>query len=156
VTLFIYPQTISQGKHAMTWDELKELQQTGLFDIQGHTYWHPNFKQEKKRLSPAAYDKFVEEQLADSKKILEDKLGSQITLLAWPFGIYDDYLEQAAAKAGYTMAFSIDAHTANKSYRPMAQPRFMIIEGQSMKTFIAIVNGATAKPQAVTSNVSRN
>src|ERR1700730_7814583 len=52
VTLFIYPGTISEGKHALTWDQLKELQQTGLFDIQGHTNSHPNFKQTKKALSP--------------------------------------------------------------------------------------------------------
>jgi len=146
VTLFIYPHAISQGKNAMTWAQLKELQQTGLFDIQGHTYWHPNFKQEKKKLSSSEYEKLVKTQLVNSKKILEDKLGTKVTLLAWPFGIYDDYLEQEAAKAGYVMAFSIDARTANRSYRPMAQPRFMIIEGQSMKTFASIVNRATAKP----------
>ena len=81
----------------------------------------------------------------NSKKLLEEKLGTQITLLAWPYGIYDSYLEQEAAKAGYVMSFSIDGHTANRSYRPMAQPRFMIIEGQSMKTFITIVNGANGK-----------
>lgn len=143
VTLFIYPQTISQGKNAMTWEELKELQKTGLFDIQGHTNWHPNFKQEKRKLSPAEYDKFVKVQLVNSKKILEEKLGHSITLLAWPFGIYDNYLEQQAANAGYTMAFSIDARTANRNYRPMAQPRFMIIQSQSMKNFAAIVKGAT-------------
>lgn len=146
VTLFIYPQTISQGKNAMTWDELKELQHTGLFDIQGHTYWHPNFKQEKKHLSAEAFDKFVKVQLADSKKILEDKLGTPISYLAWPFGIYDNYLEQQAAKAGYVMAFSIDARPANRSYRPMSQPRFMIIEAQSMKTFAGLANTANPKP----------
>ena len=43
------------------------------------------------------------------------------------------------------MSFSIDARTANRNYRPMAQPRFMIVDKQSMKTFVAIVNGATAK-----------
>lgn len=145
VTLFIYPQTISQGKHAMTWEQLKELQQTGLFDIQGHTYWHPNFKHEKKKLSASNYEKFVTEQLVKSKKILEDKLDKKIIFLAWPFGIYDAYLEQEAAKAGYVMSFSIDARSANKSFRPMAQPRFMIIEGQTMKTFAGIVNTANAK-----------
>lgn len=145
VTLFIYPQTISQGKHAMTWEELKDLQKTGLFDIQGHTYWHPNFKQEKKKLSSPEYQKFVQVQLGKSKKILEEKLGTKITLLAWPFGIYDAFLEQEAKNAGYEMAFSIDARTANKSFRPMAQPRFMIIDGQSMKTFAAIVKNANGK-----------
>lgn len=149
VTLFIYPQTISRGKHAMTWDELKKLQQTGLFDIQGHTYWHPNFNQEKKKLSSSQYEKFVKVQLVNSKKILEDNLGNKITLLAWPFGIYDQYLEQQAAKAGYVMAFSIDDHTANRSYKPMAQPRFMIIEGRSMKTFATIINGANTKSRVM-------
>ena len=142
VTLFIYPQTISEGKHALTWEQLKELQQTGFFDIQGHTYDHPNFKHAKKRLSGDKYAKYVDYQLANSKKILEDKLNIKVTLLAWPFGIYDSFLEKKAAEAGYDMAFSIDARTANRSYRPEAQPRFMIVNGQSMKTFAAIANGA--------------
>lgn len=145
VTLFIYPQTISEGKHAMTWGQLKELQQTGLFDIQSHTDWHPNFKQEKKHLSPANYEKFVKAQFVNSKKTLEDKLGIKVTLLAWPFGIYDHYLEEQAADAGYEMAFTIDGVPANRSFRPMAQPRYMIVDGLSMKTFIRIVNTATSQ-----------
>lgn len=149
VTLFIYPQTISQGSHAMTWDELKKLQQTGLFDIQSHTYDHPNFKQEKRRRSSADYEKFVNNELVKSKQILEEKMGSKITLLAWPFGIYDKDLEQAALRAGYEMAFSIDARSANKNFTPMAQPRFMIIDKQSMNTFIAIVSNANTKPQLI-------
>ena len=51
VTLFIYPSAISNASYAMTWDQLRELQKTGLFDMQGHTYWHPNFKQERKKSS---------------------------------------------------------------------------------------------------------
>lgn len=145
VTLFIYPQTISTGKNAMTWEELKKLQATGLFDIQGHTYSHPNFKREKKRLSNAAFEKSIKLELFDSKKILEEKMGTKVIFLAWPFGIYDNYLEQQAAKAGYVMAFSIDARDANRNYRPMAQPRFMIVQGQTMKTFAAIANGAYSK-----------
>ena len=126
----------------MTWDQLKALQQTGLFDIQSHTYSHPNFKQDKRRLSATQFDKSVQIELVNSKKILEDKLGTKITLLAWPFGIYNNYLEQAAAKAGYEMAFTIDYRTASKNDRAMAEPRFMIIDAESMKTFTGIANGA--------------
>ena len=53
----------------------------------------------------------------------------------------ESYRSQEAEKAGYVMAFSIDARTANKSYKPMVQPRFMIINNQSMKTFESIING---------------
>lgn len=142
VTLFIYPETISNGKNALTWENLKELQQLGLFDIQGHTYWHPNFKHEKKKLTAEQYKKFVHRQLVYSKQLLEEKLGTPVTLLAWPFGIYDSFLEEQAKAAGYEMAFSIDARTANRGFRPMSQPRYMIVAGQSMKTFMSIAGGA--------------
>lgn len=142
VTLFIYPSTISKGAHAMTWEQLKELQQTGEFDIQSHTFSHPNFKQEKKKLSPASYQNFVNKELITPKQILEEKMGKPITLLAWPFGIYNDNLEQEAAKAGYVMAFSIDAIPATRSHQAMAQPRYMIVAPQNMKMFEAIIKSS--------------
>lgn len=141
ITLFIYPSTISKGKNALTWEQVKELMNTGLFDIEDHTFSHPNFKQEKKHMSPETYEKFVHRELFDSKKILEDKLGTKINFIAWPFGIYDNYLEQQAAKAGYTMAFSIDFRNAARIYRPMAQPRYMIVDSQNIAMFANIVKG---------------
>jgi peptidoglycan/xylan/chitin deacetylase (PgdA/CDA1 family) len=148
VTLFIYPETISKGKNAMTWEELKKLQQTGLFDIQSHTYSHPNFKQAKKRMSPENYEKYVTSELINSKNILENKTGNKILYLAWPFGIYNSYLEQAAAKAGYVMSFTIDAIPANHTFRPEAEPRYMIVDGLTVKTFQAIANSANTKSKA--------
>ncbi|QLH43990.1 MAG: polysaccharide deacetylase family protein [Coxiellaceae bacterium] len=152
VTLFIYPGTISKGKNAMTWDQLEELQKTGLFDIQSHTYTHPNFRQSKKRMSANAYENLVHKELFYSKKVLEDKLGTNISLLAWPFGIYDRYLEQEAVKAGYTMAFTIDARNASRIYRPTAQPRYMIVTSQDMEMFAAIVKGKAQGPKKKSTN----
>lgn len=146
VTLFIFPQAISVGKNNLTWAQLIELQKTGLFDIQSHTYSHPNFKHAKRNLSADNYHKFVMKELIKSKKILEEKMGKNISLLAWPFGIYNDELEKAAEKAGYQMAFTIDYRTANRNFRKMSQPRYMILESASMKVFHGITNTATANP----------
>ncbi len=144
VTLFIYPGSIS-SKNYLSWDQLKELKNTGLFDIQGHTYSHPNFKVTKKRLSPAAYQRFVQRELSISKRILEDKMGTKVTLLAWPFGIYNAYLENEAEKAGYVMAFTIGYHTANRNFKTMEQPRFMIVDTLANQTFKIILSSATSK-----------
>lgn len=141
ITLFIYPSTISHGKNALTWEQVKELMKSGLFDIQSHTLTHENFKLAQKRLSSANYEKLVHRELFNSKKILENQLGIQVDLLAWPFGIYDAYLERQAAKAGYQMAFTIDYRSASRIYRPEAQPRYMIVESQNLKTFASIANG---------------
>lgn len=140
VTLFIYPGVISKEKHFLSWDQLKELKSTGLFDVQCHTFSHPNFKIAKRKLSPVAYDQFVKKELSLSKQILENKLGSRITLLAWPFGIYNAELENAAIKAGYAMAFTIGYHTANRHFKIMEQPRFMIVNSLANQTFSIILN----------------
>jgi len=141
VTLFIYPSCISNASYAMTWEQLKEVQQTGLFDLQGHTFWHPNFKREKKKLKPAEYQKLVETQLKKSKAVLEKRLGGQVDLLAWPFGIFDDFLEKEAQKAGYVAAFSIDRRHTGKSEKIMAQPRYLMVNGDGIKGFAAIITG---------------
>ncbi|HAY23425.1 MAG TPA: polysaccharide deacetylase, partial [Desulfobacterales bacterium] len=141
VTLFIYPSAISNASYAMTWAQLQELQQTGLFDVQSHTFWHPNFKHEKKKLKPEDYQRLVETQLVKSKVILEKRFGCVVDLLAWPFGIYDHELEQAARKAGYRAAFSIERRPASSVEGIMAQPRYLMTNSDGVKNFAAIISG---------------
>jgi peptidoglycan/xylan/chitin deacetylase (PgdA/CDA1 family) len=143
VTLFLYPSAISNASYAMTWEQIRDLKKTGLFDLQGHTYWHPNFKIEKKRLSPAEYDKFVDMQLRKSKERLEKELGGTISMLAWPFGIYDEQLVKKAAEAGYVAAFTIERRPVRPSDKIMELPRYLMKNKDSGKAFAAIVAGAS-------------
>ena len=105
VTLFIYPSAISNASYALTWDQLKEMHNSGLVDVESHTYWHPDFRKERARQSPEEYRAFVDNQLTRSKSVLEDKLGITVDMLAWPYGIVDPELEAAAKRAGYVVAF---------------------------------------------------
>jgi peptidoglycan/xylan/chitin deacetylase (PgdA/CDA1 family) len=141
VTLFLYPSAISNASYAMTWEQIKELKKTGFFDFQSHTYWHPNFKKDKKKLNPAEYEKFVDMQLKKSKERLERELGTKIDMLAWPFGIHDDYLDAKAARAGYIVAFTIERHSAGTSDAIMALPRYLMTNTDKGKAFENIING---------------
>jgi peptidoglycan/xylan/chitin deacetylase (PgdA/CDA1 family) len=143
VTLFIYPSAVSNphAPYAMTWEQLYECQKTGLFDMQSHTFWHPNFKKEKKKLKPEDYQKLVDTQLIKSKASLEKRFGNTVDVLAWPFGIYDEELEKSAAKAGYVTAFSIERRLANPSEKMMSQPRYLMVNGDGVKNFASIITG---------------
>lgn len=145
VTLFIYPSAISNAKYAMTWDQLRELEAGGLFHVESHTYWHPNFNHEKKKLSPEEYAKFVDKQLGGAKKKLEEKMGHEIKYLAWVFGIYDDELLNDAKNAGYAMAFTIDRRHARSGGNPMSQGRYMVISKHDLKAFEQMVDGTEEK-----------
>ena len=55
ITLFIYPSAISNASYALTWSQLTEMAGSGLVDVQSHTYWHPDFRQEKAHRTAADY-----------------------------------------------------------------------------------------------------
>jgi peptidoglycan/xylan/chitin deacetylase (PgdA/CDA1 family) len=141
VTLFIYPSAISNASYAMTWEQLRALKATGLFSIESHSYWHPNFHTEKKRLPAQAYREFVDIQLTKPRQVLERRLGSSANMLAWSFGIYDDELMAAAAKAGYIAAFSIDRRNVSAHDNVMALPRYLITDRDKGKAFATILSG---------------
>jgi peptidoglycan/xylan/chitin deacetylase (PgdA/CDA1 family) len=128
VTIFIYPSAISNASYAATWAQLREMKETGLLDYQSHTFWHPNFKIEKKRLTPEEYEKFVERQLKKPKERLEREFSTKIDLLAWPFGIYDEELMRKAKEFGYVAAFSMERRDVNGNENIMALPRYLIAD----------------------------
>jgi peptidoglycan/xylan/chitin deacetylase (PgdA/CDA1 family) len=143
VTLFIYPSAISNASYAMTWDQLRELKDTGLVAIQSHTYWHPNFKTERKRLDDAAYAKLVKVQLEKSRAVLKQRLGVEADVLAWPFGIHDPDLESAAAAAGYRASLALGERRARDTDPPQALPRFLIADGTGVNGLANLIRKAT-------------
>lgn len=149
VTIFVYPSAISNAKYAMTWDQLRSLKKTGLFDIQSHTYWHPNFKRDKRKLTPAAYDKLVMDQLTKSKRKLEQEVGGPVDLLAWPFGIYDDHLLKKAQEAGYISTFSIERRHATAKEKLQILPRYLLVNADKEKAFAQLLQGNAVKRNVV-------
>lgn len=149
VTAFIYPSAISNAKYAMTWDQVRALKKSGLFDIQSHTYWHPNFKKDHKKMTPAEYTKSVEMQLVKSKARLEKETGGKVDLLAWPFGIYDDYLLKRAAADGYIATFTIERHSAGPADSITKLPRYLLIDSDRGKAFAQILAGTAPKRDIV-------
>ena len=143
VTLFIYPSAISNASYAMTWHELKVMKDSGLVNIQSHTYWHPNFNVEKKRLSPPAYEKFVAMQLNESKAKLDRELGIRVNMLAWPFGIYNQELIKGAKAAGYIAAFKMVGGSAIPGDNVMTLPRIVITDRDMGKAFGRLLAGTT-------------
>lgn len=148
VTLFIYPSAISNASYAMTWEQLKELAATGLFDIESHSYWHPDFRQEKRRLDPDGYQRFVAIQLGKSRAAIEHRLGTQVDLLAWPFGIHDDELIAMARKQGYAAGFTIARHPAVRGGNVMAIPRYIVVERNQGASFASLLREAFLEAQA--------
>ncbi len=141
VTLFIYPSAISNSKTALTWEQIAEMERSGLIDVQSHTFWHPDFRIEKRQLDEAAYDKFVRIQLARSKSAIELHVRHAVDLLAWPFGIHNEQLEAWAAEARYVAAFGIDRRRVQSGENLYALPRFEVTDADRGARFARLILG---------------
>lgn len=152
VTLFIYPSAISNASYAMTWQQLAEMVATGLVEVHSHTYWHPDFRVEQKRLAPDRYRGFVRDQMEKPRRTLKSRLGVDAPFLAWPFGIHDAELEAAAGAAGYRAAFALGERHATSADAPLALPRYLIVDASGVGGLIRLLRdgerrvGGATKP----------
>jgi peptidoglycan/xylan/chitin deacetylase (PgdA/CDA1 family) len=97
------------GSHPkMSWDQLKELDASGLVEIGGHTCSHPG------DLKSLPMD-VQERELTDSKTLLEEQLGHPVPFLAYPVGSADRQTIELTKSAGYTMAFTMKNGPAEES-----------------------------------------
>ena len=138
-TLFVYPSAISKADYALTWDQLREMAASGLVDVQSHTYWHPNFSVEKRRRTAQDYLRFVTMQLARSRAVIAKQIGRPVDMLAWPFGLSDRELGQAASNAGYVAGFLLGNKPVKSGSDPLALPRIWMSDGDRESRLAATV-----------------
>lgn len=84
------------GDAYLTWDQVRELDRSGLVTIGGHTIDHPNLASET-----------LEEQqheIIDGKSELEKQLGHTVRHFAYPYGSFDSTTIMIAQQAGYQTA----------------------------------------------------
>ncbi len=86
-----------------TWQELKEMEGSGIFDIQSHGHSHntPQYLKEKKYAE-------LKEDLFASKKILEKRLSKHILHFCWPRGKYNQTGVDIAAEAGFRAIYTTE------------------------------------------------
>lgn len=97
-TFFVYTNAMGL-RHYFSWDDVDEMHRAGM-SIEAHTKTHPYLikitdPEERKR------------EIAGSKKILEEELGTEITSMAYPFGQYDDASIEEVKSSGFRTARSL-------------------------------------------------
>jgi peptidoglycan/xylan/chitin deacetylase (PgdA/CDA1 family) len=117
-----------QGR-AMTMAELKEFAKNPLIEIGAHTMTHPNLATltvEKQRY-----------EIAESKKILENIIGTSITSFSYPFGGRGDFNDETmkmAEQAGFNVACATIIGNVKNSSSLFAVPR-RIVRNWDISTF---------------------
>lgn len=107
----------------LSWDEIAEMQKSGVFEIESHTVNHPALTY--------LTDEQVMKELVESKKDLEKHLGIPVNWLAYPFGNVNEHVASFSPKAGYIGAFGTQLGTFQSTQEIFTLPRVRIGGGDS-------------------------
>ena len=88
---------------ALNWEEAKEMEASGLVDIQSHTHSHGDYfsgPEAGEGPEPLRTEELFRD-LQQSKNVIEARLGKTCRFLAWPWGRHNPEAVAMARKAGF-------------------------------------------------------
>lgn len=134
-TLFVYPKIVGRGSHALTWPLIAEMAAGGV-DIESHTYTHSFLTLENNGSVKAdAYAAFLNDELVESRKMIEEKTEEPVRFLSYPYGDYDPTVIGAAEAGGYEAAVTTRRAPVTHSTSPLALPRYLIHNDTTLEEF---------------------
>ncbi len=116
-TIFLISDLVGEEGY-LTWEQIREMQAAGL-SFGSHTRRHP--------FLPVLDDASARDEIINSRKILEEKLGQPVLYLAYPSGGYNEKIEQITREAGYKGAVTTNRGFArlNRDVYALKRVRFV-------------------------------
>ena len=98
--IFLITDYIGKKEGYLTWEQVRQMHQSGWVDFGSHTCGHLRLR--------SLQEKEILQQLSDSKKVLEEKLGTACLSFCYPFGAggFDKRVRPLVFQAGYLYDFS--------------------------------------------------
>jgi peptidoglycan/xylan/chitin deacetylase (PgdA/CDA1 family) len=112
------PLLVREDYRVMSSGELKQLAANNLFTIGAHTVTHP-------ALGCHNAD-FQKKEVNENKKFLEEIIGRDINLLAYPYGNYNQETLQVVSNSGFNAAFTTEEKTVKEESPIYSLGRFQV------------------------------
>jgi peptidoglycan/xylan/chitin deacetylase (PgdA/CDA1 family) len=133
-TLFVTTDLIGSSRQALTWQQVKALEASGVIDVQCHTRTHPNLADPEDR-NIKEYLAFLKDELVDSRKELAKQIGKTCQYLAYPYGATNHLVVALAQKDGYRAGFTVDRGANPFFVTNFRVLRSMVFGDEDLKAF---------------------
>ena len=132
-TVFVYTDFIGVPA-GLTWDQMREMLDSGLIDIQPHSKTHADLTKRLEGESRAAYERRVRKEIEHSTKVLR-RLGVPMHTFSYPYGAENETVVDMVKEAGFKMAVTV-TRGGNPSFaNPFVLRRSQIYCSNKLNTF---------------------
>ncbi|BCX46348.1 polysaccharidede acetylase protein [Haloferula helveola] len=127
-TLFLYKNYVDGGGKALTTEMIKEMKKHGG-TVGSHSVSHPypGAVKTHRREGPDAYDKFLRDEMGESKRFLESKFGDAVTTYAYPGGYHTAEMFTLAEEFGYGHLFTVIPGKVKRDTDNLTLPRYVVL-----------------------------
>ncbi len=146
-TLFIYTDFVGGGL-SLSWDKMREMDRSGVIDIQSHSKSHTSMSLNGSEKPGKAYSDRVGKEVKTPDRILSEKMGEKIRHFAYPYGDTSDTAVSILEGEDYTIAATVQ-RGGNASYtHPMLLRRDMIYSDHTLndlKKYLSVYESVSLK-----------
>lgn len=119
----------------LNWSQLIEIGASGI-ECGAHSYSH-------RQLDTLPRSQ-AQDEIVQSKELLEQHLGQEVSTFAYPFGYHTAALRWQVRQAGYTSACAVKFAMSSEITDPFALARLMVRADTSVDAFAALLTGRSA------------
>ncbi|OWZ84966.1 polysaccharide deacetylase family protein [Natranaerobius trueperi] len=140
-TLFMITERINQlsdeGYDFLTDDELLELEEAGI-KVESHSVSHVPFTERKEDEQDHEWRNRIQNELEESKEVLEQLLERKVNYFAYPFGAWDTQIENWVVDAEYEGTFLVREGYVTEESHPQRLFRFGVTKDMTLDEFKSI------------------
>lgn len=133
----------------LTWEQMREMYESGLVEIQSHSYdLHNSFNdgflsrveangiKRNYNETQEAYELRFGNDLKKSKELIEKNVGNNVFAFAYPYGIYDNWCVKPFRENEIEMAFILGNIPANLEQNFLKLNRYSIVMGKELSNLL--------------------
>lgn len=127
-TIFVTPGLIGKKKDLLSWEQVKEMHESGWVQFASHGHNH-------KRLRDLSNEEVLFE-LKESKRVLEEFFGRPVISFCYPYGAFDRRVRKLVFQAGYSMDYGTRKGINSwpwKGWRPLL--RAHVMAGETLEDY---------------------
>jgi len=126
-TIFVITGRMGMGKTDNVvyphfgWEEAKEMQNSGIIDIQSHSNMHP--------VMTELDDEMLQLELRRSRYLIQKELNKPCDVFAYPYGMFNSHTQSMAQRAGYKIQVAVGDDGVNTKGSGLFQLKRLTAKG---------------------------
>jgi peptidoglycan/xylan/chitin deacetylase (PgdA/CDA1 family) len=144
-TVFLYSDFVG-APDALTWPQMKEMEASGLVNIQPHSKTHSNLTLRMPGESDAKYRERIRAEVDTPVRLIQDRLAVPSLSYAFPYGDVNETVVDLLKKQGVRLGVTVTPGGNGSFAYPFMLRRSMVFGGDSIDVFKSKLSTFTQAP----------